>query len=377
MNFLISLRAGGSFILALSVLASSARAEQQCASGIVQLPMNVNGNITVCSEVAAQAPALSRQLSEINRSLSTQQDQLRDLNRLLKGLNSVGQNIGPKRQGELALNLSARLAAGQKAGKEQTQRQLSDLANGFDNLRDQLLGLLANRATTDKTNDAVDGPVGDAIAKLDFVAAHDLLEDIRSRLKAIGSEVGEVNQRTKAIQQTVEKMKSDSDLVQEQAKQIQDSMEKDPAMVASVSLVATKSANLNGGKWRLVAIVTQPAALGGFKGWVKGDSFETTLQVVFGAAGRQPWDVNFTERQLLGVADQHRTLLDEIGTEATVCFTALEPWHGKKVRWSQAFTVQQSEQTTQMNRILLRTMSANFVPSRAATLSPASGEPCR
>jgi len=237
--------------------------------------------------------------------------------------------------------------------------------------------LLANRATTDKTKDAVDGPVGDAIAKLDFVAAHDLLEDVRTQLKAIGNQVGEVNQRTKAIQQTVEKIKNDSDLAQQQSKQLQDSMEKDPAMVANVTLVATKSAKLNGGKWRLVAMATQPAALGGVPGWVKGNASETILQVVFAAAGRKPWDVNFTERQLLGVLDQRQALLDEIGTEVSVCFTALEPWHGTKVRWSQAFTVQQSEQTTQINRIVIRTLSANFVPSRAATLSPASDEPCR
>jgi archaellum component FlaC len=204
----LALRKLRGFAIAVGILAaviSGAEAQQvQCEHGVIQLPFNVNGTMEICSALAAQVPGLSRQLADITKSLGAQQDQLREINRLIKGLNSVSQNIGPQRQADMLRNFSLQLAASQKAGQQQTQQDIAALADKFDGLKDELLGLLTNKATADKANAAVEGPVGDAIAKLDLTTAHDLLEDIRAQLKAIHSEVGEVNERTKEIQSMLE-----------------------------------------------------------------------------------------------------------------------------------------------------------------------------
>ncbi len=199
-----------SFAVILAALSFCAQAQnRQCDNGIVYLPENINATVTICSAIAAQVPALSRQLSEIQKAQGDQQNQLRELKRLVTGLNSVSQNIGLERQAVLLNNLSSRLAESQKAGNEQVLHQVSNLADGLDDLKDQLVKLLMNKATAEKTAAAVDGPVGDAIAKLDLATAHNLLADILAQLKAIRSEVGEVNQRTKDIQKTLDEQRKD------------------------------------------------------------------------------------------------------------------------------------------------------------------------
>src|SRR6266851_9071537 len=199
-----------SFAVVLAALSFCAQAQnRQCDNGIVYLPENINATVTICSAIAAQVPALSRQLSEIQKAQGDQQNQLRELKRLVTGLNSVSQNIGLERQAVLLNNLSSKLAESQKAGNEQVLRQVSNLADGLDDLKDQLVKLLMNKASAEKTAAAVDGPVGDAIAKLDLATAHNLLADILAQLKAIRSEVGEVNQRTIDIKKTLDEQRRD------------------------------------------------------------------------------------------------------------------------------------------------------------------------
>src|SRR5262249_33987374 len=149
----------------------------------------VNGTVSVCFPVASQAPELSRLMTEILHAQKDQKDQLALITRFVKSLNNISGNIGINRQIELGKSLSARLGASQRAGADVTQKRITDLTGGFEELRDQLFELLANRATADKANSAIDGAVGDAIARLDLTTAHDLLEDIHAQLKAIHSEV--------------------------------------------------------------------------------------------------------------------------------------------------------------------------------------------
>lgn len=188
-------------LVAMSICADAQQVP--CDNGIVSLPYNVNGKVIICSALAAKVPELSRQLSDLAKAQGTQGEQLKEIARLIKGMNGVSQNIGEKRQVEFLNNISSQLAASQKAGNEQTERKISALADSLDNLKDQLLAALANRATAEKASAAVDGRVGDSIAKLDFAGAQSVLEDIRTQLKAIGGQVGEVNERTKEIQQTL------------------------------------------------------------------------------------------------------------------------------------------------------------------------------
>ncbi len=193
----------------LAAAAAPLRAQASCDNGVISLPAGINGTVTICSAVAAQAPELARQLSEILKTQGQQKENLAEIRRLVKALNSVSQNFGEPRQAELLKSFSARLDQSQKAGNDELKHQIADLAENLDGIRDQLVGLLTNKQTAEKTEQAVNGPVGDAIARLDLGTATNLLDDIRAQLKAIGSGVNEVNERTKEIQEKLNRQPTD------------------------------------------------------------------------------------------------------------------------------------------------------------------------
>jgi hypothetical protein len=204
-----------SLAAAALVLVSAARPTTQapgapppaCDSGLVQLPANINGRLTICSALAAQVPALVRQLESINTAFEGQQRQLTELSRLIRGVNSVGQNIGAERQSELLRNVFAQLQVSQRAGTAQVDRQIAALAGEFEQLRDQMLAGLTNRTSSDRVRAAFEGPLGDAIAQLDFSDAERQLAAIQSQLQTIGTQVAEVNQRAASIQAALDQQR--------------------------------------------------------------------------------------------------------------------------------------------------------------------------
>lgn len=202
----------GAAILTLT-LAASPRAQQPpqaqarraaCDDGVVQLPANITGRITVCSALAAQIPALARQLDAITQAFGAQQQQIAELTRLMRAVNGVSQNIGADRQAELLRNLFSQLQVSQRVGAEQAQRQMTVLADDFDRLRDLMLRALSNVESGPRVNAAADGPLGDSIAQLDFPEAEKQLADIRAELAKIGSQVEKVAQNTADIKAAID-----------------------------------------------------------------------------------------------------------------------------------------------------------------------------
>ncbi len=185
-------------------------AQQDCLDGIINGKFGVNATITLCPKFASQVPGLQRQLTEIAKAQGEEKEQMRELKRFFNGLNSVSQNIGQQRQIELLKNLSAQIGQQQAAGLQQTQERIADLADQLDDLKNLLIEKLGNTSTRDRTTTAVDGPVGDAIAKFDLAKAHDLLEDIRAQLNVIGNEVSKVHADTSEIKQTIEQEAADA-----------------------------------------------------------------------------------------------------------------------------------------------------------------------
>jgi len=59
-----------------------------CDEGVIRMP-DRSGTIQICSSLAAKVPQLSKQLSDVSKSLGTQQQQLTELTRLVKGLNGI------------------------------------------------------------------------------------------------------------------------------------------------------------------------------------------------------------------------------------------------------------------------------------------------
>lgn len=376
-------------IISLSAWAQS----DQCSQGVIKNPGQANGVIEICPPLAAQAPALAGQLNEITKSLGAQKEELNEIRRLIKSLNSVSQNIGSQRQAELLRNLSSQLAVSQQGGKAKTSQQISTLADGFDGVEDKLVGMLTDKTTAAKTSAAVDGPVGDAIAKLDFSSAQGQLDDIRVQLKAIHAEVGQVNQttketneRTKDIQKTVEQTRADeqqylktnaeqSQQAMEQMKKIREQQQNNPALFAMIRVFVrrqfSRGANRTAvpGDWIIQATVSSSSH-------IAEPLQDAQLEIVFHAGGKKDWNVQSPTRPVFS-SEIFSLEAQELGQQALVCFTARDPQRGQRMRWRQSFTIEADNSHTMSPLAGMGPMLMNFVPAGAATLMPVTNEPCQ
>ena len=202
------------FLAACLVLPAAVWAQQNnCENGIVRLPTGVNGQITLCPAISAQSPALDKQLADLQKAVAGQQSEMKELLRLVRTVNTVSQNLGTARQTELLQNIYARLqtvsTTAQPSPNTRLDARLDDLNTGFENVQGQMLSVLSDPAIADKATTAMQGPVGDAIARLDFTTAGDQLADIRAQLKAISTQVNEVNDRTKDIATSVDHVRAE------------------------------------------------------------------------------------------------------------------------------------------------------------------------
>jgi hypothetical protein len=92
-----------SFCVPLALLLACGAALAQapnCDEGVIRLP-DRSGTVVICSALAAQMPQLARQLTDATRMLGSQQGQMAELTRLVRGLNGVSQGIGIERQAQM------------------------------------------------------------------------------------------------------------------------------------------------------------------------------------------------------------------------------------------------------------------------------------
>ena len=359
--------------LMVVVFISLSAAQSKCGSGendvngVVKYPGGINATLEFCLPYASKVPELQRSLNEVAKQVGGEKEQLREIKRLMTGLQAVGQNLGEQRQIELLKNFSAQIVSQQAAGQEQNQERIEALADRLDDLKTLLIEKLGNAGTRDQTTNAINGPVGDAIATFDLAKAHDLLEDIRAQLNVIGGKVDESLKQEKEIKSDTATTRQILEQYQRQVAQDQKmysdmskSRADDPRLFASINFVAVRmpshaslpGVQSQGSLWQIKAIVghqktsadskLQIAFLDGRKSWLMNAAWD----------GNMTWEVN----------------TNEIGERAVVCFAAPDSQTGARRQWTQNYTIHQSEQGFMTQ--------ANFVPDGDPALSPAAGAPC-
>jgi hypothetical protein len=356
----------------LCATGSPAGAQQDCSDGIINGSFGFNATITVCPRLASQAPGLQRELTQIAKEQGSQKDQIRELRRLINGLNSVSRNIGEQRQIELLRNFSAQIGKQQAAGEQQTQEQVVALAEQLDDLKNLLIEKLGNAGTRDKTTAAVDGPVGDAIAQFNLAKAHDLLEDIRVQLNAIDNKVDQglkqekdIKDDTAVSRQLLEQQEAEKELERkrsaEQQQQQQIDLETNPHRFAMVTVSALKpitpymhTASSKDSPWQVTARV--------FFLNMQSNA-DPKLQIAF-SSGAKSWLMNPNWDGLAGWSLN----ADQIGENAVLCLEAQDRKTGKRKQWTQGYTIQ---------RVVEGPFpGAHFLPAGEPTLAPATGAPC-
>jgi hypothetical protein len=173
-----------------------------CDEGVIRLP-DRTGTIQICSALAARVPELAKQLSQATALIGSQQAQLSELTRLVRGLNNVSRGIGLQRQAGMMESLSAELLKGQR---DSGPDALTRINQRLDNLQVSLLGAMSDPKMANALGEALKGPLGDAISKMDLTGASKQIEDIAERLKVLQSSVNEVRTDTTAIRQQLAQM---------------------------------------------------------------------------------------------------------------------------------------------------------------------------
>lgn len=162
-----------------------------CDQGVIRLP-DRTGTVQICSALAAQVPALSKQLGEAVKLLGNQQQQIRELTRLVSALNGSSAGLDASRQKQLLRSLSAELARAEQRGPEASRRTIEELSEQFEGLRDQLVQALSQPASLAATNEALRGRLGDSIAQLETRSATRQLDEIGQRMKQVQADIGTV-----------------------------------------------------------------------------------------------------------------------------------------------------------------------------------------
>lgn len=201
LNFIRSARLITAFFICFAMVNATAQTNG-CDEGVIRLSDN-NGTIQICSALAAKVPQLSKQLSDMAKLVGSQQLQMNELTRLVRGLNNVSRGIDTQRQAAMMQSLSAELSKGSQNDSVEALKLVNER---LDNLQASLLGALSDPKMTAALGDALKGPLGDAIAKLDLNGASKQIEDIGERLKALQSSVSEVRTDTVAIRQQLDQI---------------------------------------------------------------------------------------------------------------------------------------------------------------------------
>jgi hypothetical protein len=181
-----------------------------CDEGVIRLP-DRNGTIQICSAIAGQVPQLTQQLKDAVRTLGGQETQIKELTRLVKGLNGTSRSIGEERQAQMLKTLSADLAKSQRNGEDRTRQMLSGLTQQLEDLQSQLTTSLNNTVTTAATQASLKGDVGNSISKLEFASASRQLDEISAKLGVIDGRVQDVKIDTADIRKKLEQMQNDRD----------------------------------------------------------------------------------------------------------------------------------------------------------------------
>jgi hypothetical protein len=178
-----------------------------CDEGVIRLP-DRNGTVVICSALGSKIPNLAKQLTDATKLLGSQQAQLTELTRLVRGLNSVSMGIGVERQGKMLQSLSSELTSAQRGGDEKTKRTVEDLSEKITELQSQMLAALTDQTSSSATTAAIKGEVGDSIAKLEFSSAARQLSEINTRLQAMQGQISDVKNDTTVIKQDVKAVQS-------------------------------------------------------------------------------------------------------------------------------------------------------------------------
>jgi hypothetical protein len=173
-----------------------------CDEGVIRL-VDRTGTIQICSGLAEKVPQLNKQLGDLIKIIGTQQQQIKELNRLIKGINNIGRRLDGPYQAEMIENLSKNIS---KDPNESGAENLVKINDQLDSLQASFLDAISNPKTRNELEKALKGNLGKAIANFDLSEANQQIENISERLVVVQSTVNDIRSETITILNKIEQV---------------------------------------------------------------------------------------------------------------------------------------------------------------------------
>ena len=135
-----------------------------------------NGRMQLCSKLLEQVPALQAAVDRLNLLTMENAQTLLRVERFVATLGSTSRQLSAKQIDTLADNIAQRINSSARQGDAQLAAELTRLALEFGNTQTRSQLALQQPDTAEPTRQALQGEVGDAIARLDFNTANGLLD---------------------------------------------------------------------------------------------------------------------------------------------------------------------------------------------------------
>ena len=123
-----------------------------------------------------------------------------EIERFIQQINSTGKIVGNK-QGELASSVATLLANGKDKSDAQLLRSISLLSLNIEDLQEKIQQSGSQPESKNKINNALNGELGDALARLDIAKANSILtslDRIEGKVDELSKQVVAVKQETSA-----------------------------------------------------------------------------------------------------------------------------------------------------------------------------------
>jgi hypothetical protein len=137
------------------------------------------GSLAVCSKLLREVPALREQIERLNKVASRDAETQRDLQRFGLTLNEMARKMKPLDVSALADALALKLRDSGALGDSALVNEVDRLRLSMREMNQKLDQIQSQPALRDRAAETLRGETGQALARLDFEAARQLLDGLR------------------------------------------------------------------------------------------------------------------------------------------------------------------------------------------------------
>lgn len=164
-----------------------------------------SGRIELCSEITRQVPELQAAVDKMSKMLAASEDRAneraRELQRLLVNMSAASAKVDAKRSTLLAQSLAAELSKTSAKQGPAAMREVRNLSDKVEEIVERIDAASKDARKTEAVRSGLSGPIGDAVAKLDFDQANKLMDGISALQKQLGTVEKKVDVLTSSVQE--------------------------------------------------------------------------------------------------------------------------------------------------------------------------------